>query len=247
MSEKVPTCCVIIPCFNEQDNVADVIRDICNVDMNLAALIVNDGSNDLTSENAKKTGKALVIDLPINLGVGGAVQTGFKYAEKQNYSYAMKFDGDGQHDPESIQRMIQPLINGQADIVIGSRFIADNRGFKSTFLRRKGIWLLQLLSRLLTGQTVTDPTSGLRAYNRRAIEFMASHYPSFDYPEPEEIILASKNNFRIIEVPVVMRERTSGVSTISSPLSIYFMIKVTLAMLFIYLREPEQKVRQKHV
>jgi glycosyltransferase involved in cell wall biosynthesis len=179
--------------------------------------------------------------MPVNLGVGGAIQTGLMYANVNNETMAVKLDGDGQHNPIDITGLLQPLIDDKADIVIGSRFIGENSGFKSTFLRRIGIKILQFVAWALTGQEITDPTSGFRAYNSSAIRFMAKNYPSFDYPEPEEIILASKNGLRMVEIPVVMRERQAGISTISSAMSIYYMLKVTLAMLFISLREPEKK------
>jgi len=237
----------MIPCFNEEASVGIVIEEIRAKFPDFKILVINDCSNDTTSEEARKTGHATVIDLPVNLGVGGAVQTGFKYAVENNFSFAIKFDGDGQHDSAGLSSLLQPLHDDQADIVTGSRFLQDNMGFKSTFWRRCGIKFFELVCQILTGSRLTDPTSGLRAYNRKAISFMARHYPSFDYPEPEEIILASKNSLRMVEVPVVMRERQTGVSTISSAMSIYYMFKVTLAMLFIYLREPETKVSKNDV
>ncbi|MBU1109828.1 MAG: glycosyltransferase family 2 protein [Candidatus Riflebacteria bacterium] len=237
---------LIIPCFNEEASIGKVIEELLPKLSDFKILIVNDCSKDATSEIARQTGDAIVIDLPVNLGVGGAVQTGFMYAIKHNFSFAVKFDGDGQHDPESIKELIQPLIDEKADIVIGSRFLQKNQGFKSTFWRRCGIKFFEFVCQILTGGRLTDPTSGLRAYNRKAINFMADHYPSFDYPEPEEIILASKNGLIMVELPVIMRERQAGISTISSALSIYYMLKVTLSMLFVYLREPETKGSQNN-
>ncbi len=233
--------CIMIPCYNEQENIARVIAEVAESPGDKDILVINDGSTDNTSEMARACGKASVLDLPANLGVGGAVQTGFKYAARNNYDIAVKLDGDGQHDPQCIRELLQPLLEGAADIVIGSRFIQETAGFKSTFWRRTGIRFFEIVCCTLTGMKITDATSGLRAYNRRAIKFMASHYPSFDYPEPEEIILACKNNLRILEIPAIMRERLSGVSTISSAMSIYYMFKVTLAMIFISLRNPELK------
>ena len=239
--------CLIIPCFNESANIGPLIDEIDSVDSNLEIIVINDGSEDSTSEVAKKTGRATVIDLPVNLGVGGAVQTGFKYAMESNMNFAIKFDGDGQHDPAGLADLILPLQEDKADIVIGSRFISRNSGYQSSFWRRIGIKYFETLCKLLTGKKITDPTSGLRAYNRRAIAFMALHYPSFDYPEPEELVLAYKNNLRIEEISSVMRERKAGVSTISSGMSIYYMLKVTLAMLFIYIREPVAKKSDNNV
>lgn len=232
---------IIIPCFNEQENVAGVIEEIRQVNDTWKILIINDGSEDQTSATAKNTNEAIVIDMPINTGVGGAVQTGFIYALNANADYAVKFDGDGQHDPEFLCDLLLPIKNNQADIVIGSRFMDINTGFKSSFLRRIGIAILQKLCSWLSGQPITDPTSGFRAYSPKAIQFMAKHYPSFDYPEPEEIVLATKNSLKIVELPITMRKRNAGHSTISSAFSVYYMIKVTLAMFFIALREPTKE------
>lgn len=234
--------CVIVPCYNEQENAPEVVREIAATVNDACIVVVNDGSQDHTSMMARQTGKAVVLDLPVNLGVGGAVQTGFKYALETDAMYAVKLDGDGQHPPEYIPELLQPLQNGQADIVIGSRFLADNQGFRSSFTRRIGIKILQWLCYLLTGHRISDPTSGFRAYNQRAITFMARHYPTFDYPEPEEIVLAARNNLKVIEIPVLMRDRRHGLSTISSGVSVYYMLKVTLAMIFIFLRRAEKTV-----
>ncbi len=231
--------CIIVPCYNEQDNITRVINEITDLPGEKVILVINDGSTDKTSERAKATGKAIVIDLPANLGVGGAVQTGFKYASRNKFDIAIKLDGDGQHDPQCIQQLLRPILENEADIVIGSRFIQNNEGFKSTFWRRAGIKFFEMICKILTGTKITDATSGLRAYNRRSIEFMSLYYPSFDYPEPEEIILAGKNQFKLMEIPATMRKRMSGESTISSAMSIYYMLKVTLAMIFISLRNPE--------
>ncbi|PKL48474.1 MAG: glycosyl transferase family 2 [Candidatus Riflebacteria bacterium HGW-Riflebacteria-2] len=233
---------LIVPCYNEESCIGGTLQELSQViDRDFKILVINDGSEDATSEQASNTNMALVIDLPVNLGVGGAVQTGLKYAQNKNMEIAVKFDGDGQHDPNSIAELIQPLKDDIADIVIGSRFMNSNQGYQSTFWRRIGIKFFEIICHLLTGKKITDPTSGLRAYNRKAIKFMSSHYPSFDYPEPEEIILAHKNNLRIKEVPAVMRDRQAGSSTISSALSVYYMCKVTLAMLFIAMRPPIRK------
>lgn len=232
--------CVIVPCYNEQENIQHVVEEICNAADGARIVVVNDGSEDLTSEKARQTGKAAVLDLPVNLGVGGTMQTGFKYALATESHFAVKLDGDGQHQPDCLPALLQPLYDEKADIVIGSRFIGDSAGYKSSPSRRAGIKILQWLCYFLTGQEITDPTSGFRAYNLRAIKFMARHYPTFDYPEPEEIVLATKNNLRVIEVPVQMRERKYGQSTISSGVSVYYMFKVTLAMIFIFLRRPEK-------
>ncbi len=232
--------CIIIPCFNEAKNIARVIDELSPFSESLEIVVINDASTDRTSEAARETGKATVLDLPANLGVGGAVQTGLRHAEKAGASWAIKLDGDGQHPPSAIRDLLEPIISGQADIVVGSRFLVDNSGFRSSFIRRIGIRFFEYLCLLLTGKRFTDPTSGFRAYNKATIRFMARNYPTFDYPEPEELVLASKSGLTIKETPVIMRERWSGESTISSTISVYYMLKVTLAMLFIYLRKADK-------
>lgn len=235
MQEKV---CIIIPCYNEQDNILEVIEETRRHNPDATILIVNDGSADKTALIVKSDPRAKLIDLPCNLGVGGAVQAGFIYALRNNYAFAVKLDGDLQHPPEFVDNLLSELKSCGSDIVIGSRFI-DSKGFQSSFSRRIGISILRNWAFALARETISDPTSGFRAYNRRAIEFMAAHYPSFDYPEPEELILARKNGLKIKEIPVTMRERKSGVSSISSSISFYYMAKVSLAMFFIALRPPE--------
>ncbi len=235
----------IIPCFNEEGNIAAVVTELQQQCPELSILVVDDASTDRTSQVAESLIPGQTLRLPLNLGVGGAMQTGLKFALQNDFSFAIKIDGDGQHPPQAIKELLEPLRQGIADIVVGSRFIRNNTGFRSSFFRRVGIIFFELLGLFLTGKRFTDPTSGFRAYNRTAIEFMASHYPTFDYPEPEELVLASKNGLRIMEVPVCMRERLSGTSTISSSISIYFMLKVTLAMILISLRPPETLLKRK--
>ena len=230
--------CLIIPCFNEEMNILGVINEVHAAVPEACVLVINDCSSDSTSEMARKSRFAKVIDLPCNLGVGGAVQTGFMFARRMNFSYAIKIDGDGQHDPAEVVSLMQKLDDEKADVVIGSRFLEETDGFKSSLMRRVGIRFFEILCWVLVGTKITDATSGFRAYNRKAIEFMADHYPSFDYPEPEEIILARKNGLRVVEVSVKMRPRKYGVSSISSAISIYYMLKVSLAMLFTFLRKP---------
>lgn len=240
---------LIIPCYNEEQSIPALLSRIKNLNQdNLASTVIDDGSTDSTRELVKVSKQVNLISLPFNLGVGAAVQTGLKYSFLQKDDFAIKLDGDGQHPPENIEKILLPLMAGDCDIVIGSRFLEKNpQGFQSTFMRRLGISFLQKLCYFLTKTQISDPTSGFRAYNKRAIEFMAEHYPSFDYPEPEEIILAIKNGLRVKEVQVQMEPRKFGESSISSVYSVYYMIKVSLAMLFIYLRQPEKEKRTKDV
>lgn len=219
---------LIIPAFNEEANIEKVIRNLEKNYPQYDYVVINDGSADHTGEICEKNGYN-VINLPINLGIGGAVQTGYRYAKKYGYSIAVQIDGDGQHDVSYVEKVIQPLLIGEADVVIGSRFL-EYEGFQSSASRRFGIGVLSSLIRLCTGVKVKDVTSGFRAVNKQFINIYSIDYPS-DYPEPEAIITAVMYRGRIREIPVVMRERENGESSINFRKSIYYMIKVTLAIL----------------
>jgi glycosyltransferase involved in cell wall biosynthesis len=233
---------IIIPAFNEEETIARVIESLAECNNSWDILVVNDCSTDETSLKAKQTGKAQVIDLPCNLGVGGAVQTGLMFAQQHDYALAIKFDGDGQHIATEIESLVAPIVQGTTDVTIGSRFCQPHKDLSSTLYRRIGIKIFEIVNYLLIGQRITDNTSGFRAYNRRAIEFFAKHYPSFDYPEPEEVILLGKNNFQFQEVFVPMRERQGGKSSIYGFRTVYYMIKVLLSVIMVALRPPKKKV-----
>jgi glycosyltransferase involved in cell wall biosynthesis len=220
---------IIVPAFNEEDNIQNTILDLKTNTPNYDILVINDGSKDQTSKLAKNSG-AKVIDMPINVGIGGAVQTGFIYASKNDYDIAIQFDGDGQHKAQEIPPLIAPILSKESDVVIGSRFLEKDNEFRSTFTRRIGIKFFELLNSVLIGQRITDNTSGFRAYNKAAIKLLANNYPA-DFPEPEAVILLGKNGFKIKEIFSHMRERKGGVSSISATKSVYFMIKVTLSIL----------------
>lgn len=228
---------VIVPAYNEGKNIAGVIADLRQAPLDCDILIVNDGSSDDTSRIARESRQAMVVDLPKNLGIGGAVQTGFKFAARKGYEIAIQFDGDGQHLADEIPKLLLPLHEQKAGMVIGSRFLGDGDGYRSTFTRRLGIRLFRVVNSGLIGQRITDNTSGFRAYNRRAIEFLARHYP-VDYPEPEAVILLGKNDFTIVEVATTMSERQGGGSSISGITGAYYMAKVLLAVLMTALRKP---------
>ncbi|MFQ5512154.1 MAG: glycosyltransferase family 2 protein [Candidatus Krumholzibacteriia bacterium] len=225
MADKV---LIIVPAHNEEAALPGVIHDIRTHQPRADIVVVDDASSDDTSATAHRLGAA-VLRLPLNLGIGGAVQTGFRYARHKGYEYALQVDGDGQHPASAIADVLEPVSGGRADVAIGSRFLG-REGFQSTFMRRVGIGMFRLLSRLTTGRTVTDSTSGFRAYNAAAIRYLAETYPS-DYPEVEAVISLSRNRFRIVEVPVEMRERQGGQSSITIGRSAYYMIKVMLASL----------------
>lgn len=224
-SNEQPRVLVIIPAYNERDCILQTVRTIeeCGYDY----VVVNDGSKDDTLSICRDNG-VNVLDLPQNLGIGGAVQAGHKYAQRFGYDIDIQVDGDGQHDPSYIPALVS-LIQDGADLAIGSRFLEPTNGFQSTFMRRVGIKWLSWWIKLFTGKLVTDPTSGFRASNRRAIELFCMNYPD-DYPEPESISLAMKLGLDVREASVQMLERQGGSSSIGGFSSVYYMIKVSLAI-----------------
>ncbi|HLD69496.1 MAG TPA: glycosyltransferase family 2 protein [Candidatus Omnitrophota bacterium] len=226
MPEKI---LIIVPALNESGNIQKIVEEILALPIPLVVVVVDDGSGDATACEAKKT-SARVISLPFNLGIGGAVQTGFKYALDKEFTLAVQVDGDGQHDVGYLQKLIEPVLKGQADMTIGSRFLSPYLGYRSSLVRRVGIHFFSHLISLLTGSKVTDPTSGFRAFNRRMIEAFARSYPH-DFPEPEAIMIARRLNAVIVEVPVKMRKRAYGSSSIRYLKTLYYMVKVTFAIL----------------
>lgn len=227
-TNNVPRVLVIVPAYNEQDCIVETVRRIKETGYDY--VVVNDGSKDDTLKLCRENG-INVLDLPQNLGIGGAVQAGHKYAQHYGYDIDVQVDGDGQHDPSYIPQLVKMIEDG-ADLAIGSRFVEETDGFQSTWLRRVGITWLSGLLKLLTGKIVTDPTSGFRASGRRAIELFCEYYP-MDYPEPESIALALENGLSLSETPVNMLERQGGSSSIGGFSSVYYMIKVTLAIILV--------------
>lgn len=219
---------VIIPAYNEQGNILNTISDIKQNAGDVDYIVINDCSTDNTVDILQANG-AHYLNLPVNLGIGGGVQSGYRYAKEHNYDIAIQFDGDGQHMAAYLKDLIAPIERGEADVTIGSRFI-KKEGFQSSALRRLGINFLSTLIHVLCGVKVLDVTSGMRAVNRDMIAFFADNY-SQDYPEPEAILASGLRGARVTEVPVQMRERQSGVSSINFSRSIYYMIKVSLALL----------------
>lgn len=225
---------VIIPAYNEQGSILNTIEDIRKNAPDFDYVVINDCSKDDTLKLCRKNG-IRVLDLPINLGIGGAVQTGYLYAYRNNYDLAVQFDGDGQHDAKFLDIMAETLEKENLDMVIGSRFI-NNQGFQSSAVRRFGIRFFEVLLRILFGQKITDATSGMRMCNRKVMELFIKDYPK-DYPEPETVSRLLRHKYKVKEVPVVMRERQAGVSSISSlGKSVYYMCKVSLAILIERLR-----------
>lgn len=226
----------IIPAFNEEENikgVVDSINDLESLYFSIDAIVVNDCSNDNTIEIIESL-NCIVLDLPVNLGIGGAVQTGFKYAYQNEYDYAIQVDGDGQHPAGEIEKLFLTIKENSYDVVIGSRFIL-NEGFQSTVLRRFGIRYFMWLNKVLLGITITDCTSGFRLVNFKVLELVCNYYPD-KYPEPESIVSFRLNNFKIKEVPVHMKERLGGVSSIGFISAIYYMVKVTLGIFYTFIR-----------
>ncbi len=219
---------IVIPARNEAKNILAVINRIQEKAPFADYVVINDESFDNTLVILKEN-KISYLNPPINLGIGGAVQLGYLYALKNGYDIAVQIDGDGQHDPSYIADVIEPIVSGEADIVIGSRFI-NKEGFQSSAMRRLGIRFLSSLIYICCGYRATDPTSGFRAVNKHWIEAYAVDYP-LDYPEPEAIIYSKLKGAKIKEVPVIMKERQGGRSSINFTRSIYYMIKVSLAIL----------------
>jgi glycosyltransferase involved in cell wall biosynthesis len=217
----------IVPAMNEEKTIGRVIEEIRAFDPGFEIVVVDDGSVDRTATVAERHG-VLVLRLPFNLGIGGAVQTGYQYARDNGFELAVQVDGDGQHDPTEIARLVQPILEGRADMVVGTRF-AEGGGYRGTRLRRVGIHVFAAVVSLMVRQRVTDTTSGFRAVNRMGIRLFAADYPH-DYPEVEATVLLARHKLTMIEVPVVMRIRETGRSSITALRSVYYMIKVLLAL-----------------
>ncbi|HWO80594.1 glycosyltransferase family 2 protein [Gaiella sp.] len=218
----------VVPAFEEEAAIGPVVAEITAFDPSIDVVVVDDGSSDGTGVAAAAAG-ATVVRLPFNLGIGAAVQTGFRWALERDYDLAVRLDGDGQHDPAELPKLLAPIERGEADVVTGSRFREEEDGYRPPLGRRVGItWFARLVS-LLSGQRVTDTTSGFQALNRPGIELFARDYPS-DYPEVEATVLLLKHRLRLAEVHVRMREREHGSSSITFVRSVYYAVKVTLAL-----------------
>ncbi len=218
---------VIVPALNEEHSIGFVITEIRAADPELDVVVVDDGSTDRTAIVAAEHG-AEVLGLPFNLGIGGAVQTGYQYARNNDFDIAIQVDGDGQHDPSEIVRLVEPILEGKADMVVGTRFAAGG-GYRGTRIRRVGIHLFAAVVSLMVRARVTDTTSGFRAANRKAIRLFAADYPH-DYPEVEATVLVARHGLTMVEVPVQMRVRETGNSSITALRSVYYMVKVLLAL-----------------
>ncbi len=231
---------VIVPAFNEAGQIKQVIKDIQTHAPYADIAVVNDGSTDNTLAQIKQS-DVIVLNLPYNLGIGGAVQTGYQYALDQHYDVAIQIDGDGQHDPAELDKLLEAFFRSGADMLIGSRFL-NKTGYQSTYMRRMGIRLLSIMVSGLTRRQASDTTSGYRLCGRRAISLFAEQYPT-DYPEVESLILMHNHGLQFVEEAVSMRPRTFGKSSITALKSVYYMMKVILAIMIVHF----QKVRQEQM
>lgn len=224
---------VIIPAYNEEESIVETVKDIKENAPDFDYVVINDCSKDDTLAICRQN-QINVLNLPINLEIGGAVQTGYLYAYNNGYDVAVQFDGDGQHDASYLDKMASVMVEENADMVIGSRFI-EKQGFQSSGIRRVGIRYFAFLTKVLFGKKITDATSGMRMCNRKVIELFVKDYPR-DYPEPETVCRLLRKKCKVVEIPVIMRERSAGVSSISMKKSIYYMVKVSLAIFIERLR-----------
>jgi glycosyltransferase involved in cell wall biosynthesis len=233
----------IVPALNEEQTVGRVIDEIRAFDPGFDIVVVDDGSNDRTAGVAADRG-AHVLRLPFNLGIGGAVQTGYRFAFEHGYDVAVQVDGDGQHDPSELPKILGPVLNGEADLCVGSRFTGPG-AYRSSFARRVGIKIFARVVSAVVRQKVTDTTSGFRAVNRKGIALFAADYPH-DYPEVEATVMCVKHKLRLTEVPVEMRERGGGASSITAVRSVYYMTKVLLAIFVGLFRRYASPLEEEH-
>jgi glycosyltransferase involved in cell wall biosynthesis len=228
---------IIVPAYNEENAIADVITGIRQLQLgnNVVhdVIVVNDASTDHTPQMVSAL-NCILLDLPVNLGIGGAMQTGFQYAYENDYDYAMQVDGDGQHPACEIPKLVNAILNGNSNVVIGSRFI-ENKGFLSTFFRRMGITFFKHLLKIFYGVSISDTTSGFRIIDRKALGIVNEYYPD-EYPEPESLVLSRKHGLKIEEVAVEMCERQGGRTSIRAFYSLYYMVKVSIAIFFTSIR-----------
>jgi glycosyltransferase involved in cell wall biosynthesis len=229
---------VIIPCYNEEASIGKLLQELSGLDfppgIAIRVAVVNDCSEDKTAAIAM-AGSATVLDLPVNLGIGGAMQTGYLFAHKMDFDLAVQMDGDGQHPPAELIKLLTCYEQTNANVVIGSRFL-EREGFQSSRLRRTGIRYLHWLNRIFSGKRIYDCTSGFRLFDKKAISIAAANYPD-EYPEPEAIVIFAKRGLVIHEVPVVMKEREEGKSSITRFSQLYYIIKVSIAMFFSFVRK----------
>jgi glycosyltransferase involved in cell wall biosynthesis len=227
---------IIIPAYNEEESIGNVIKGICDHFQSADIVVINDGSCDRTGDVAGDAG-AFVINLPFNLGYGAALQTGFKYAVRCGYRYAIQMDGDGQHSPSSLVNLVHEIEKRDADVVIGSRYLGS-KNFDVTILRKIGIKVFGSITSFITGQRITDPTSGYRAINYKVLKLYSTDIYPIDYPDADIIIMLHYAGFRIKEIPVEMTPNRTGKSMHSGLKPIYYIFKMILSIFVTLLREP---------
>ncbi len=230
---------IVIPAYNEELSLPDTLAEVRRECPWADVVVINDGSADDTARITESLGYP-VLSLPFNLGIGGAVQTGFQYALRGKHRVVVQVDADGQHPADAVLLLIKPVLDGACDVSVGSRFL-EKRMYRQTFWRALGIWILARLISLIARKRITDPTSGFRAYSRDVVTKLALDYP-YDYPEPEALVHLSRNGFRMLEIPVWMRPRRQGVSSIA-PVSAKYMLKVVLAILLSLLRPRDPRAQ----
>jgi glycosyltransferase involved in cell wall biosynthesis len=230
MDERGARLLAVVPAYNESGAIASVVNSLHGHAPEFDVLVIDDGSTDDTGAHAAAAGAA-VVRLPFNLGIGGAVQSGFVYAQEHGYDYMAQVDGDGQHDPGELVKLVERIhAQPPVDVVCGSRFVSEDYVYPAPISRRTGIHLFAFALTRILRQRISDPTSGFRLYNRRAIALFARDYPH-DYPEVEAILMVHAHRLRLTEVPVRMHVRETGRSSITKPRSFYYMVKVSLALL----------------
>lgn len=228
---------IIIPAYNEGARIGDVILCVRGINPDFDIAVVNDGSRDNTAKSARKAG-ALVISLPFNLGYGVAIQTGYKYALAKGYDFVVQMDGDGQHDPAFIPQILAPVLNGETDFVLGSRFLGEE-SYDPSLLRRAGMAFFRKLISLLIGTSITDSTSGYQAFNNRVIRFFTSEVFPYDYPDADMLLTLHRAGFRIRELPVRMHASVSGKSMHAGLKPLYYIFKMLLSIFVTLLRKKE--------
>lgn len=230
---------IIIPAHNEQESLPELLEEVRRTGCD--AIVVNDASSDSTEQVAKAAGFP-VLSLPVNLGIGGGVQTGFMYALRNGYDVAVQMDGDGQHDPSQLQTVLAPILSGEADCVIGSRYLpeAPDTGFKTPFARRMGMYFSTGILYLATGMRINDTTSGYRALSRAAFSFFATEYP-VDHPEAEALLMLRQADFRVLEQPIRMRCRASGQSLFTFFRAVLYPLRVIVGFMGILYKAPRRK------
>ncbi len=238
VSSRAVRCLAIVPAFNERHSVGELVHRLRRALPAYDILVIDDGSTDDTLHQVPRDPAVALVSLPFNLGIGGAMQTGYRYAAMHGYDVAVQVDADGQHRPGEVRKLVDHLLGGRADLVVGSRFLEPRwTRYRQSMPRWFGSWLLKSILRGLTGLTITDCTSGFRAANRRVINAFAHWYPE-DYPEPEVIVLLHRGGFRVDELPVRMRQRRTGQSSIGLLRGVFYVVKVVTCLVLDTARDP---------